>query len=388
MGTRYSGYDTSMAERKAVETIEEPEAHLQPGPITQAVTAVGHQRRRASDKVGSAAATIIATAVVLMICYLAKSVLITVLVSILFAFLLEPIVNLFLRIRIPRPVGALIAMLLAAALLYGMTYAFYSKAVDFSQQLPQYTQKVRETVMKFKERAQSIQKSAMPETKEERGTVKVEQQTNWGEFIPATAGHVTELLFMISFIPFLSYFMLTWQDHTKAATVMLFRMENRNTAYVTLGRISKMVRSFMVGNLVIALILSGLSMIVFYFIHLPYWYFLGVISGFLSVVPYLGVILAMVPPLVAGMGQVNGAVMLGIVLTVFGLHVFALNVLYPKLIGKRLQLNPLAVTISLLFWGWLWGAMGLILAVPITAAMKIIFDNVDATRPYGAWLGE
>jgi predicted PurR-regulated permease PerM len=149
-----------------------------------------------------------------------------------------------------------------------------------------------------------------------------------------------------------------------------------------------MVRSFMVGNLVVALILSGLSMIVFYFIHLPYWYFLGVISGFLSVVPYLGVILAMVPPLVAGMGQVNGAVMLGIVLTVFGLHVFALNVLYPKLIGKRLQLNPLAVTISLLFWGWLWGAMGLILAVPITAAMKIIFDNVDATRPYGAWLGE
>jgi predicted PurR-regulated permease PerM len=131
-------------------------------------------------------------------------------------------------------------------------------------------------------------------------------------------------------------------------------------------------------------------MVVFYFIHLPYWYFLGVISGFLSVVPYLGVILAMVPPLVAGLGQgqVNGAVMLGIVLTVFGLHVLALNVLYPKLIGKRLQLNPLAVTISLLFWGWLWGAMGLILAVPITAAMKIIFDNVDAMRPYGAWIGE
>src|SRR5438045_9678064 len=152
-----------------------------------------------------------------------------------------------------------------------------------------------------------------------------------------------------------------------------------------------MIRGFMVGNLVIALILSGLSMIVFYFIHLPYWYFLGVISGFLSVVPYMGVVLAMVPPLAAAFGQpngANGAVLLGIMLTVFGLHVFALNVLYPKLIGKRLQLNPLAVTISLLFWGWLWGAMGLILAVPITAAMKIIFDNVDATRPYGAWLGE
>ncbi len=377
-----------MAEQKTVDTCEEEKERQPAGQITQAVTAVAHQKRRASDKVSSAATTIIATAVILTICYFAKPVLITLLVAILFAFLLEPIVNLFLRIRLPRPVGALIAMLLVGALLYGMTYAFYSKAIDFSQQLPQYTQKIRGHVMKFKERAQSIQKSALPETKDEKQTVKVEQQTNWSEFITSTAGTVTELLFMLSFIPFLAYFMLTWQDHTKAATVMLFRMENRNTAYVTLGRISKMVRSFMVGNLVIALILSGFSMIVFYFIHLPYWYFLGVISGFLSVVPYLGVILAMVPPLAAGMGQVSGAVMFGIVLTVFGLHMFALNVLYPKLIGKRLQLNPLAVTISLLFWGWLWGAMGLILAVPITAAMKIIFDNVDATRPYGAWLGE
>ena len=377
-----------MVERKTVEADDDEKEREPAGQITQAVAAVSHQKRRASDKVSSAAATIVATAVVLTICYFAKPVLITVLVAILFAFLLEPIVNLFLRIRVPRPVGGLLALLLVAALLYGITAAFYSKAVDFSQQLPQYTQKIRTHVMKFKERAQSIQKSALPDTRDDKQTVKVEQQTNWSEFITSTAGTLTELLFMLSFIPFLSYFMLTWQDHTKAATVMLFRMENRNTAYVTLGRISKMIRSFMVGNLVIALILSGLSMIVFFFIHLPYWYFLGVISGFLSVVPYLGVVLAMVPPLAAGLGQVSGAVMLGIVLTVFGLHMFALNVLYPKLIGKRLQLNPLAVTISLLFWGWLWGAMGLILAVPITAAMKIIFDNVDSTRPYGAWLGE
>jgi predicted PurR-regulated permease PerM len=68
--------------------------------------------------------------------------------------------------------------------------------------------------------------------------------------------------------------------------------------------------------------------------------------------------------------------------------VFAINVMYPKMLGKRLQLNPLAVTIALLLWGWLWGATGLILAVPITAAMKIIFDNVDSLRAYGAWLGE
>ena len=70
-----------------------------------------------------------------------------------------------------------------------------------------------------------------------------------------------------------------------------------------------------------------------------------------------------------------------------GLHLVAMNVLYPKILGKRLQLNPLAVTLSLLFWGWLWGAMGLILAVPITGAMKIICDHIEACGRMGRGWG-
>jgi len=65
-----------------------------------------------------------------------------------------------------------------------------------------------------------------------------------------------------------------------------------------------------------------------------------------------------------------------------------MKVLYPKMLGSRLRLNPLAVTIALLVWALLWGAMGLLLAVPITAGMKIVFDHVESLKPLGAWLGE
>jgi predicted PurR-regulated permease PerM len=105
-------------------------------------------------------------------------------------------------------------------------------------------------------------------------------------------------------------------------------------------------------------------------------------------IPYLGVVLAMLPPLLAGIGTIHGSGVLVVVLTVLLLHLFALNVLYPKIVGRRVQLNPLAVTLALLMWGWLWGAMGLILAVPITAAIKIVFDHIDSLQPMGAWLGE
>jgi predicted PurR-regulated permease PerM len=77
-----------------------------------------------------------------------------------------------------------------------------------------------------------------------------------------------------------------------------------------------------------------------------------------------------------------------VAVAVFAIHLFAFNVLYPKLLGSRLQLNPLAVTISLLVWGFLWGAMGLILAVPIMAAIKIVCDHVESLRGLGELMGE
>ena len=75
-------------------------------------------------------------------------------------------------------------------------------------------------------------------------------------------------------------------------------------------------------------------------------------------------------------------------LTVLGLHVISMNVLYPKILGKRLQLNPLLVTIALLIWGWIWGAMGLVLAVPIMGTIKIICDHVSSLRAIGDWMGD
>jgi predicted PurR-regulated permease PerM len=263
--------------------------------------------------------------------------------------------------------------------------------VDFMQQLPKYSGRMRESVMKFRHRAEQLKKqteSVIPAAAEDKNTVKVQQTSTWSDWISQGAMNTAEIVLLASFVPFIVYFMLSWQEHVRSSTVMLFKMEHRNTAYVTLGLISQMIRGFIVGNLIVGVFMSIVGTIVFGLIGLPYFYFIGVISGFLTLVPYLGVILALIPPVAAGLGQSNAEQLAMIVVTVFGLHLFALNVLYPKIIGKKMSLNPLAVTISLLFWGWLWGAMGLILAVPMTGALKIVFDHVDSLRPYGAWMGE
>src|SRR6185436_4680614 len=118
--------------------------------------------------------------------------------------------------------------------------------------------------------------------------------------------------------------------------------EPRYMVMRALDGVGSMVRAYVIGNFVLGLLLSVASIILFATVDLPYWPLVGPMSGFLSLVPYIGLRVAL-------------------------LHLFALNLLYPKFVGSRVHLNPLVVTLALMLWGMLWGGIGLLLAIPITA---------------------
>ncbi len=334
---------------------------------------------------GTWALNLIGAGAILALCYFAEEVLVVLLIAILIAFVLAPIVDLLMRFRIPRGIAAAIAVLLLLSALGGTVYFSYNQGTALMQDLPKYAAQIREEIAKFTKKAESLE---VLNPGREKGVINVRQTTNLAELATRGFGSVSQAMFAGSFIPFLVYFMLTWQEHARSATVMLFPLPNRHTAYTTLGLISAMIRSFMTGNVLIALFIGTASTAAFGALHIPFFYFVGFVSGFLSLVPYLGVLLAIAPPVFVGLGHLSSTDFFYIVVTVVGLHVIALNILYPKFLGTRLQLNPLAVTISLLIWAWLWGAVGLVLAIPLTAAMKIIFDHVESLKPFGAWLGE
>jgi predicted PurR-regulated permease PerM len=343
----------------------------------------------ASIKAGSVAQIVVAVIAVVGLIYLLKLVMVTTLSAMLLAFILEPLVSGLNRFRVPRAAGALLAVVLTLSLAAALSYFFYQRAVDFATDFPKYSGKIRTTLAKVRTETKKIEdstRSVMTAPKDEQKAVPVEVQEAPG--LSHVVSRSSEVLLAIGFIPFLVFFMLTWKDHARDATVRLFAPEHRGKAHRTVGKISSMIRSFIVANVVVGLVNSAVSALVFWWLGIPFFYFIGVISGFVSLVPYLGVFLALLPPLTGGVGGLNTTAVIIILVTVVGLHVFTMNVLYPKIVGKRLRLNPLAVTLALLFWAWIWGAMGLILAVPIVGATKIICDYVDSLRGLGAWLGD
>jgi predicted PurR-regulated permease PerM len=216
-----------------------------------------------------------------------------------------------------------------------------------------------------------------------------EEQKQLSDLVYERIGSLYQMLLMASFVPFLVYFMLSWRDHIHRSFLQFFEGEDRTAASRSLQGIGDMVRGFVVGNFVLGILLAVMSSLAFMAIRLPYPLLAGPVSGFLSLVPYVGLPLALLPPaIVAIAGGSPLASFLIIIFVIAMLHLIAMNLLYPKIVGSRVHLNPLAVTFALMLWGFLWDAAGLLLAIPLTAGIKAVCDNVRGLRPFGKFLGD
>lgn len=336
---------------------------------------------------------LVAVAVVLGFLYWASSFVMTVVLSLVFVFLCDPLVTWLNRRGLPRSLGAFLMVVLLAGIFYGGFYLLYAQVENFTNDFPKYSTNLRRHVLRFRKKAQEIQKQTQKVIEAEQAVKQpppaAAPPTDWTRYLGAGLRSATETIFMASFVPFLVYFCLAWKDHLRRNSVALFGAGNRMAAEKALDGITMMIRNFILGNVIIGGILSVLNGVFFALMHLPYAVLMGPISGFLSVVPYMGVPLAMIPPLLAGATKYETlAPLVAIALGIIGFHVLAVNVLYPKLIGARVHLNPVVVTVALMFWGWLWGAMGLLLAIPITGSIKAVCDNVPKLRPYGRLMAD
>src|SRR5579884_3867740 len=146
-------------------------------------------------RAGATAQIIIGAAVVLVICYVAKPVLITLLSSILIAFMLEPVVGLLERIRLPRSAGAVVAILLLMALTYGASYFFYNRAVDFAHQLPKYSAQIRGLLSHVRQQTNEITKTTeqvLPPANGKKPTPVTIENTGASGLVTENIGTVAE----------------------------------------------------------------------------------------------------------------------------------------------------------------------------------------------------
>jgi predicted PurR-regulated permease PerM len=334
---------------------------------------------------------IIALGIVFAFLYWASSVVIAVLLAVLASYFLDPVIKTLERIRIPRALGALIVLLAATATLGAVGYLVIQRLDTFASDWPRYSSVWRRTVGVMNRKLASVEQQVSelaPMEERDRAAVRVEDSQPVRALLLRGFGSLYSILLVWTFFPFLVFFMLAAKRKVWRATLELFPDGERTAVKEALDQVGAMLRSYVAGSAVVAAILVVTSWMFFWVIGLDYPFLTGTVSGLLNLVPYIGALMAWLPPLMIGLGQWKS---LGPFLGVAGMlslfHLLALNVLVPAIVGRRVHLNALAVTIALLFWGWLWGGAGLLLAIPITATIKVICDHVPSWQPVGRWLG-
>jgi predicted PurR-regulated permease PerM len=381
-----------------------------------------------SQKTTSIATSLIALAAMVALLYYGRDFFVTLIVSAVFACILDPVVVLVMKLRIPRPAATGIVIGLALVAVYLLSVMAWMQVSTIREDLPTYssrvlevTNKVNDTLTDFEKKTvamvvpeslrqqeQQIQKKPQEAQKARRRRAglppaqpappakpeiqEVRVHTDPKPVIATLYGYVAgyfHVLVVASFVPFLIYFMLSWRDYIGQAVLRLFHDEGRYMAGKSWDSIGDLTRAYVLGNFFLWVSLSVFSGIVFFFLGVPYWLIVAPLSALFSLVPYVGLPLSILPPALAALAIPNKfKIVLFIVLITAALHILAMNFLYPKIIGRRVHLNPFVVTVALMFWGLLWGGVGLILAVPITAGVKAICDNVEPLHGYGRILGD
>jgi predicted PurR-regulated permease PerM len=380
-------------------------------------------------KVRNTGSVLFTLGVLCALLYLGRLLLVTLLVGVFIAFILEPLVQFFMRLRLPRGFASFLVCGLALLVMYLGALLAFSQAQGLWDELPSYTRRVNDLSDKVLMEVESAEKTVndmlapkrvreMEAQRLERERLLVEQQkqrrrrttdppmspllppavqevrirpersplveylySNWQQFY--------DIALMVSFVPFLVYFMLAWRDHFIYNFLRVFEGDARSIASATIDGIGRMTRAYVVGNFLLGMVLAVVSTGFFWMVKVPYWLLVGPISGFLSLVPYIGLPLAILPPVFAALTvyqNLTAYVVIGSTVAFF--HLMALNLLYPKLVGARVHLNPLVVTVALMFWGFLWGGIGLVLAIPLTAALKAVCDHYPGLGAYGKLMGD
>lgn len=309
-------------------------------------------------------------------------------------FLLEPAVKAFERIRIPRPVGAILALLGLIALVVAIIALIFptiqQQALEFAEQLPDLYTGVLEWVRENARRIgidieEALSQQAIEEWLNDPANQETIQQLLAG--FGAGAGQLlrgfTEAFAVLGLAPVLALYLLIDLNRFKRATVELTPPKYREEVAYVGGEVGGALGSFVRGQLMVALIVGIASSYGMWAIDLPFWLIIGILAGLLNLIPFLGPIVggalaALVALLNGDPWQAFWAVVIFTLIQQVDNHVIT-----PMIQRTRVNLSPLVIVLALVIGGTVAGLLGVLVAVPLTAAVRILVGHLWRTRMLG-----
>ncbi|MEM7677076.1 MAG: AI-2E family transporter [Myxococcota bacterium] len=320
--------------------------------------------------------------------YFAQSLILPIVLGVLIALTFSPLVRSASRLGIP---AAFSASLIVIALIYtlgALILVMGGTASTWIDDTPRYTQELRSKLTGVLASMEAVQE--VSDEVEDLTTDDDVQQVviERPELLTSVASNAMSFAMSLAVGLILALFLLASGDLFYVKLVQTFRrMEDKKRALEIVYGIERRISHYL---LAITAINAGLGVaitVAMYLIGMPYPYVWGLIAFAFNYVPILGAMagtIASAAVAILTFDTLSYAVIAP--LAYWALTTFEGQFMTPMLLGRRLKLNTVSVFLTLIFWGWLWGIPGALLAVPVLVAVKVIADNFDRLEPLSNFL--
>ena len=319
-----------------------------------------------------------------------SNVLIPILMAFLFAVLLLPIVNfLNTKLRFPNVLSSSIAVFLFVSLIMGIFVFLSYEISDIADDFVAIRKNIDFFIVDIQKYIRANFHISLWEQRKYIEDVTQDSVQKGKETIGTALISVTDTLLDMILIPIYTFLILIYRTHFILFLAKLFRKEYHANLQDILTQIKGSVKSYISGLIFEMIAVSALTSIGLYIIGVKYALLLGIITGILNLVPYLGILVAGVLTILASLtGTPELSLILGVIIVNVLVQIIDNNILVPLIINTKVQINALVSIVGIIIGGQIGGIAGMFLAIPIMAILKIVFDRIESAEPWGYLMGD
>jgi predicted PurR-regulated permease PerM len=337
----------------------------------------------------SLAFSLISIGIIVYGLWLLQDLLIPLVFSGLLAIILLPMTSWLEKYRFPRVLAISLSIIFLIVVFFLLFYLAYTQIASFEEIIPELTTKGEKFFAQLQTYIRDNFNIGRKKQLVEGQKYLTEILKNNGDTISNIFGTTTSFLGNLALVPLYVFLLLLYRDFFKKFLYKLFKSTSKHRIDLILWKIKEVVLSYIAGLLIVIAIIGTCNTIGLLVIGIDYAVFFGFFAAFLCIVPYIGIFLGAILPILMALITKDSYWYAVAVAGLFGtVQMLEGNLITPYIVGSKVSVNSLAAMLSLIVFGNLWGVAGLVLAIPITAIIKVVFDHVEGLKPYGFLLGD
>jgi len=326
--------------------------------------------------------------IILAILYVGQEILKPFAFSCILALLFVAPCAFFERQGFPRGVSAMIVLLMGVIVFCVVFYFLYNSIISFREDLPLMSKNIEQSL-------QDLQLWIQRTFDVDRREVKTIIETSTDKIIPSTSSivnttvnTVTGFIFIGILVFITTFLLLLYRGLILKFFVALFADQYTGSIYNIFSKTKFVIRGYIVGLFIEMVIIAAANCSVFFLLGVKYALLLGIIGAILNIIPYVGIFIACVLSALITLTTNTPTTVLWVVISLIIIHMIDSNILMPKIVGSKVQMNALATIVGVIVGSALWGIPGTFMAVPILAILKVSFEEIQPFQPFALLMGD